>query len=293
KITLKEQTASGENLAAKGISVSGNDIFGKFTVDAGALLADGASLTIDGEKITVSAKNEHVGYDNGTAIKVAEKSDDQIKALAEAVNKNEALSAKYNASVGEDGKLTLTQKVASEEAPDISTTTSTKGNFALRLQIGANAGQAMTVDISDNRALALGLSSDGATKTIKASDGKIAYFSEVKNVNNGSDNENVEYSLDITSHEKASAATSIIDDALNAVSKQRAVLGAAQNRLEHTIANLDNTAENLTTAESAIRDTDMASEMVDFSKNNILTQAGQSMLAQANQANQGILSLLG
>ena len=76
------------------------------------------------------------------------------------------------------------------------------------------------------------------------------------------------------------------------VSSQRSTLGAAQNRLEHTIANLDNVVENTTSAESRIRDTDMAQEMVNYSKNNILAQAGQSMLAQANQSNQGVLSLL-
>ena len=81
--------------------------------------------------------------------------------------------------------------------------------------------------------------------------------------------------------------------ALQTVSRQRSDLGAVQNRLEHTINNLDNVVENTTSAESAIRDTDMASEMVKYSNNNILTQAGQAMLAQANQSNQGVLSLLG
>jgi flagellin len=83
-----------------------------------------------------------------------------------------------------------------------------------------------------------------------------------------------------------------IDEAIAKVSKQRSLLGAVQNRLEHTIANLDNTAENLQAAESGIRDVDMAAEMVTMSKYNILQQAGQSMLAQANQATQGVLSLL-
>ena len=92
------------------------------------------------------------------------------------------------------------------------------------------------------------------------------------------------------------AATYAIDaiaDAVAKVSAQRSALGAVQNRLEHTIANVDNVVENTTSAESRIRDTDMAEEMVEYSKNNILAQAGQSMLAQANQANQGVLSLLG
>ncbi len=91
----------------------------------------------------------------------------------------------------------------------------------------------------------------------------------------------------------ATYAIDAIEDAIKQVSEQRSELGAVQNRLEHTIKNLDNIAENTTAAESQIRDTDMASEMVAYSKNNILQQAGQSMLAQANQANQGVLSLLG
>jgi len=83
-----------------------------------------------------------------------------------------------------------------------------------------------------------------------------------------------------------------IASAIEMVSSQRSAFGAVQNRLEHTVDNLDNVVENVTAAESRIRDTDMADEMVKFSKNNILTQAGQSMLAQANQSTQGVLSLL-
>ena len=89
------------------------------------------------------------------------------------------------------------------------------------------------------------------------------------------------------------ALNAFAKSALQTVSQQRSDLGAVQNRLEHTINNLDNVVENTTSAESAIRDTDMASEMVKYSNNNILTQAGQAMLAQSNQSNQGVLSLLG
>jgi flagellin len=91
----------------------------------------------------------------------------------------------------------------------------------------------------------------------------------------------------------ATYAIDAIEDAIKTVSEQRSALGAVQNRLEHTIKNVDNVVENTTAAESRIRDTDMAEEMVTYSKNNILAQAGQSMLAQANQSNQGVLSLLG
>ncbi|AMA64510.1 MAG: flagellin [Kurthia gibsonii] len=129
----------------------------------------------------------------------------------------------------------------------------------LTFQIGANAGQTITMKISTMSATKLGV--DAA----KAS---------------------------ISKGTAASKAIKSIDDAINTVSKTRSALGAVQNRLEHTINNLGTSAENLTAAESRIRDTDMAAEMMAFTKNNILTQAAQSMLAQANQQPQGVLQLL-
>ena len=137
-----------------------------------------------------------------------------------------------------------------------STSSSGKG---LTLQIGANEGQTMSFTIDDMSAQALGV--DG-TK------------------------------VDLSTQEGAQKATTVIDAAIKKVSEQRGKMGAIQNRLEHTIANLDTAAENTQTAESRIRDTDIAEEMVEYSKNNILAQAGQSMLAQANQSTQGVLSLL-
>ena len=96
----------------------------------------------------------------------------------------------------------------------------------------------------------------------------------------------------VDSNENAGKAMTAFQKAIDTVSTQRSKLGAIQNRLEHTIANLDTTSENTSAAESRIRDVDMAEEMVTYSKNQILAQAGQSMLAQANQANQGVLTLL-
>ena len=98
--------------------------------------------------------------------------------------------------------------------------------------------------------------------------------------------------LKVTTAALAKSSINVVKNALQNVSTMRSNLGAIQNRLEHTIKNLDNVVENTTSAESAIRDTDMATEMVKYSNNNILAQAGQSMLAQANQSNQGVLSLL-
>ena len=102
----------------------------------------------------------------------------------------------------------------------------------------------------------------------------------------------VRYGARVDDYESANKTITKVQDAINTVSTQRSALGALQNRLEHTVANLDNVSENTQSAESRIRDTDMASEMGDYSKNNILAQAGQSMLAQANQSTQGVLSLL-
>ncbi len=99
--------------------------------------------------------------------------------------------------------------------------------------------------------------------------------------------------LSVGTFSTAGNAMSAIQGAINVVSEQRSYLGALQNRLEHTISNLDNISENTQAAESRLRDTDMAEEMVEYSKNNILAQAGQSMLAQANQSTQGVLSILG
>ncbi len=99
--------------------------------------------------------------------------------------------------------------------------------------------------------------------------------------------------LSMGSFTSAGSAMTAIQGAISKVSAQRSALGALQNRLEHTIANLDTTSENTQAAESRIRDVDMAKEMVEYSKNNILQQAGQSMLAQANQSTQGVLSILG
>ena len=129
----------------------------------------------------------------------------------------------------------------------------------MTLQVGANEGQTLSFTIGNMNAASLGV-----------------------NGNN----------VRVDKQDKASTSIGAIDAAIAKVSKQRSSLGAIQNRLEHTIANLDTSAENLQTAESRIRDVDMASEMVEYSKNNILSQASQSMLAQANQATQGVLSLL-
>ncbi len=141
-----------------------------------------------------------------------------------------------------------------------------------------------------------------ATKAMSADMKDVAkfknYLSTVDTVAEGGPtvaNSGAEYAMTapgVDTYAKANSTITAVQDAINKVSSQRSALGAIQNRLEHTVSNLDNVSENTQSAESRIRDTDMASEMVNYSKNNILAQAGQSMLAQANQSTQGVLSLL-
>lgn len=130
------------------------------------------------------------------------------------------------------------------------------------IQVGANSNQSMKIEIGDMRAKALNIVDERGD------------------------------SLSVLSAEDANKAITAFDAALNEVSSQRANLGAVQNRLEYTISNLDNTAENLTSAESTLRDVDMAKEMMEYSKNNILNQAAQAMISQANQQPQNVLQLL-
>ena len=136
----------------------------------------------------------------------------------------------------------------------------------LNFQVGANNGQKISVTLQSMKAVDLG---------------KVGG----KTLENAASN--------VGSYGAATAYLDVLDKALNDVSTFRSDLGAVQNRLEHTIANADNTSENLQSAESRIRDVNMADEMVKFSKDNILQQAAQSMLAQANQSTQGILSVIG
>ncbi|WP_432357513.1 flagellin Hag [Sporosarcina sp. UB5] len=132
---------------------------------------------------------------------------------------------------------------------------------ALNIHVGADAGQVIEIDLG--------------TVGVDLSDVHTAVDA-----------------LDISDQAGADAAITAVNDEIESVSSGRSYLGALQNRLEHTINNLDNASENLTAAESRIRDVDMAKEMMEFTKNNILTQAAQAMLAQSNQMPQGVLQLL-
>lgn len=159
----------------------------------------------------------------------------------------------------------------------------TVGKEALRVQIGANGGQEAFLGISSMKARDLGITQTSNIRTLTSSEDNETVKDNTVNFGKA---------LDVTTQAMASIAIEAFDNALQRVSNERANLGALQNRLEHSINNLDSSAENLQAAESRIRDVDMAEEMTEYSKYNILMQAGQSMLAQANQMTQGVLNLL-
>ncbi len=177
------------------------------------------------------------------------------------------------------------------------------------LQVGALSGQNIVLDIKAMDTHALGLAfvfdnPDTIDKILESTpsidyiemidERDTAYFNWMSfDVATGKKNHfDPEHCLFVDSYEMAGRTMKLVQNASDVVSQMRSSLGAVQNRLEHTTANLDNTAENTAAAESGIRDTDMADEMVTFSIHNILEQAGQAMLAQANQSSQGVLSLL-
>jgi flagellin len=198
--------------------------------------------------------------------------------------------------VSETGKdITLTEGASNPLAAIGVTSTDTVGNinqvigagaqgagYNTKFQIGANTGQSMSLSINDMRSAAIGITGNAGQ----------AGFTSTNVVTNGTNDIKAEAALNISTKENASKSIEVIDKAIASVSSERGKLGAVQNRLEHTINNLGTSSENLTAAESRIRDVDMAKEMMTQTKNSILAQAAQAMLAQANQQPQGVLQLL-
>ncbi len=229
---------------------------------------DAAGLTISEKMrsqirgLTQASKNSQDGI---SCVQTAEGALNEVEDMLQRMNEL-AVKAKNGTNTSED-RLAIQSEVdqLTSEIDRVQSSTQFNnqnlldGSFtAKNLQVGANSGNTISISINNMKASEIGLTG-----------------------------------ISVTDEDKAGSAIDMVKTALASVSSQRSTLGAVQNRLEHTIKNLDNVVENTTSAESSIRDTDMASQMVEYSKNNILAQAGQSMLAQANQANQGVLSLLG
>ncbi|MBG9657796.1 flagellin [Cytobacillus firmus] len=259
----------------------------------------GQSYTIDGIEIEVvnDSTNYNDAVNTGSAMRHSDILSEQANNLRNAIERNPVLGAKYFVE-GTGNDVVLKQRPGFESAvlPQIMLSNAGDGDvFKSNLQIGPNQSQIMTVELNDIRSPKLGISTtDPRTKIVDINGDVIegAAFNVIKNVTNGLSDGAVEYSIDVTSHDKASAAIKLFDTAIERVNGERASLGALQNRLEHTINNLKVTHENLSSSESRIRDADMALEMTSFTKNNILNQSAQAMLAQANQLPQGVLQLL-
>ena len=202
--------------------------------------------------------------DGISVVQTAEGALNEVHSMLQRMNELATQAANDTNTSKDRGQIQLEINQLTSEIDRVQSTTQFNtmnlldGSFTHKnLQVGSLSGQAIELNISNMGSASLGVSG-----------------------------------LCVGSFKSAGDAMKSIQAAIDTVSTQRATLGAVQNRLEHTIANLDNVSENTQAAESRIRDTDMAKEMVQWSKNNILQQAGQSMLAQANQSNQGVLSLL-
>ena len=257
-------TAAGQKFTVNGQEITTVDTYtdkdtdqkaGKYTVaDAKALVKDGATVKLGTDEYKVMTDNDTNGIDDTDASVISK---DVAYGLAskELLAANQIGDTKGSARVADAGaKADGSFKITTGQAE-------VANSLSFSLHVGADADMTNKIQVNID-------AMDSASLGIKG-----------LNVKDASGN-------------AATYAVDAISDAISKVSSQRSSLGAVQNRLEHTINNLDNVVENTTTAESRIRDTDMAEEMVNYSKNNILAQAGQSMLAQANQSNQGVLSLL-
>lgn len=271
KDTTYSLSWNNTSMSAKYDIVAGADETHKVIQDkagnkiATVVVAGGKAITATGNDVVNTSKQTAKSV---KAAKVANESAEYYDKDGNAIPEN-ALDSYF--TVNADGDV-----VAKSDAPkvydavgnqtelfadEVTATQDLAGALTLTLHVGADATSNNQISIKLDAMSAKGLGIDGL---------KV----------DGADDTN------------ARSAIETIKEAISKVSSQRSTLGAVQNRLEHTVANLDNVVENTTAAESRIRDTDMAQEMVEYSKNNILAQAGQSMLAQANQSNQGVLSLL-
>ena len=227
--------------------------------DVTKITSDGTNATVtlkDGTSVTDTIANIKNTY--GIEAKAAGSATISKKLVEGA---NAAISGTYTGNLDDLGAGdTVTAKLAISATGSTALSGDSKA-LILSFQVGAETSKENKIDVTMESMSAKGIGISGVKVT-------------------GKDSTN------------ADSAVNTISDAIKKVSSQRSALGAVQNRLEHTISNLDNVVENTTSAESRIRDTDRAEEMVNYSKNNILAQAGQSMLAQANQSTQGVLSLL-
>ena len=269
KITAGYYSADPSTLANQAAATA-TGVNGKVTADLAALKTNAPA----GSTITVGTKTVTLMKDDGTKGGTASDGIDDTDTTVISKKKAYELASKELLKANQIGDTKGSAKVGVGNTATAIDLTNGTGTF--QIQTGS-------AEVANSLAFSLHVGADAdMTNKIQVNiDAMDSASLGIKGLNVKDDSGNA-----------ATYAVDAISDAISKVSSQRSSLGAVQNRLEHTINNLDNVVENTTTAESRIRDTDMAEEMVNYSKNNILAQAGQSMLAQANQSNQGVLSLL-
>ena len=270
--------------------------------EAYAKLADDATT-----KTSFDIKFEELGTDTASAEKIAEGQNALKTELSNIKYTFDGTNGAFSHNFGADSKLDIDHngvvsydgiKIAAIAASAQAGQIQVAGTASIALNGDFVNAESVTKDGSDKYTFTITKGTTASAKDLSFNlhVGADADMTNKINVNiEAMNTENLGLKGLNVKDDSGIAATYAIDaiaDAISKVSEQRSSLGAVQNRLEHTISNVDNVVENTTSAESRIRDTDMASEMVNYSKNNILAQAGQSMLAQANQSNQGVLSLL-
>ena len=297
-VTLKELKAGDKiSIAGKNYSIGAESTDGQKLVTGQE--NDGQTITVNGTTYTYDATNKWTDG-NGNKVNIGTGAQDgEIKIGAGDVvsNGTKTLTVMKDANVADGIDDNDSTVITAGKAYQLQTAEIVKAS-----SIGTDtAAEVKGTNKNDNYAT--------ATTTFTLTKGAVSYKDALSfNLHVGADADmtnKITVNIDsmnsaglgvkgikADTEQDATYAIDAIADAISTVSSQRSSLGAVQNRLEHTINNLDNVVENTTSAESRIRDTDMAEEMVNYSKNNILAQAGQSMLAQANQSNQGVLSLL-
>ncbi len=296
-VTLKELKAGDKiSIAGKNYSIGAESTDGQKLVTGQE--NDGQTITVNGTTYTYDATNKWTDG-NGNKVKIGTGAQDgEIKIGAGDVvsNGTKTLTVMKDANVADGIDDNDSTVITDGKAYQLQTAEIVKAS-----SIGADTAATNATNAND--------AYDTATTTFTLNKGSVSYKDGLSfNLHVGADADmtnKIAVNIDsmnsaglgikgikADTEQDATYAIDAIADAISTVSSQRSALGAVQNRLEHTINNLDNVVENTTSAESRIRDTDMAEEMVNYSKNNILAQAGQSMLAQANQSNQGVLSLL-
>ena len=278
-ITLSDKPADGSSIAIGGQKIGFYDSsLGKYASDLDAAAGMTTSFAVDIKGKTTEQIADAV---------IAKQSDIDSAVtkdvnLSKTVNSNGSITIDIEAQTAGFGGNTIALDVSKDRT----------SGFEAKLQVGANTAQSMTLEVNDMRSQALDISGNVGGASVTATNGSVATFKATAEVTDGTNNTSTEYALDVSTHDKATAAISVLDDAIQTVSAERSKMGAYQNRLDHTINNLGTSSENLTAAESRVRDVDMAKEMTAFKKSDILNQAAQAMLAQANQQPQGVLQLL-